>query len=278
MMRTIPIRAALAYGLGLGALALSAGGCFSESVTLGLACNALEQCGVDQVCDGSTNRCVLLENASMDNSGAEESEEDADAGEQCPVDDEQRCAQGGIDVQICTSGIWLPTDCDQVCANANIEPGAGMQVGACVDEGDGVSCLCADGVGGECLGNEPRSCTPAGLLEICLSGRFFRLECTTDCGSDGYPTAGPCVEGEGQGAADCVCADGLGASCSLSEQFTEECLDADFLQRCVDGQWYQTDCTEECDRNGGTGGTCELNGSVSSCVCEIGRASCRERV
>lgn len=245
-------------------LALSA--CFSEDVTLDLPCQQDEHCGLSQVCDAVSNRCVFPENASKtDGTGPEEGTEDADAGEACAVEDAQRCAPGGVDVQICSSGVWLPFDCDTVCADANPPPS--KQVGACVDNGGNISCTCADGIGGECMGNEPRTCTSAGLLEFCDSGRFFRLECTTDCADEGYPTAGPCVDDPTQGAADCVCADGLGASCSPAEQFAEECIDSGFFRKCVDGQWYQTSCADECARRGMTGGSCQVNGSVASCVC-----------
>ena len=257
----------------LAALGLvQSAGCFSESATEGLFCSADDQCGRGQVCDSVSTRCVLEEEESA-TTGDSETTTGSTTGssEACNTPDELRCDPNGVDVQSCQNGIWVNVSCDGVCQDNYAPPS--RQVGACIDNNGAVSCECADGLGGECMAGDPRTCTDQGLLEFCSTGQAFRLTCETDCADEGYPAGGvgPCVDEPGQGAPDCVCADGTGGSCSLSEQFVEECLNATFLRKCVDQTWYETDCNAECARttNGAsTTGSCVDNGGIFSCACD----------
>jgi hypothetical protein len=151
--------------------------------------------------------------------------------------------------------------------NNNAPPG--KQAGACVEQNGNPVCLCADSIGGECEGGEPSSCTESGLLEFCTEGRFFRLMCSTSCADDDYPVGGPCIpEGLGQGSASCQCADGMGGTCTIAEQFEEGCESGTVHRKCVDEQQWLTDCVEECARLGQSGGTCQDTGDGNfSCVC-----------
>lgn len=255
----------LSFGFALAALGLS--GCFQETVTLGLPCSANDQCGSDQECDPLSNSCIEKGAPSPTTGGDESGEDTGSQGDPCAPNGSTRCDPVGTAFQICQNGIWTNQSCDQPCMDQNQAPA--KQVGACVEQGGNPVCLCADGIGGQCDGSEPTTCTEAGDLQFCDSGRFFSLFCSTVCTEDGYPVGGPCVgEGQGQGSAACHCADGMGATCTIAEQFQEGCENATFYRRCVDETWWLTDCEAECQRLGQSGGSCQDTGNGSfSCVC-----------
>lgn len=251
-----------------GALALS--GCFQQNVTLGLACGADDQCGSDQVCDSEAFQCVeLAKDSDLGPVDTDSPTTDTNTVPQdpCAVDGDTRCEPSGVNFQQCVDGSWMNFSCNDVCQDANEPPG--KQAGACVGGSEDPSCVCADSIGGECEGNEPASCTEAGLLQFCTQGRFFGLMCSTKCADDDYSVGGPCVsEGQGQGSAACTCADGEGGTCTIAEQFAEGCENATFKRRCVDEIWWLTDCELECERFGQTGGTCTDQGDGNfECSC-----------
>ena len=252
---------ALFIGLGLG-------GCFQESVLHGLPCTADDQCANDQVCDSQAFLCVSASQESQTSASGSSTTDTGTMGEPCAPNGEHRCDPAGLDYQICTDGFWLNFDCSVQCMNDNEPPG--KQAGACVVEDGAPKCNCADSIGGECEGNEPASCTEAGLLQFCDAGRFFGLMCSTSCGEAGYPVGGPCIpEGQGQGSASCQCADGEGGACTIAEQFQEGCENATIKRKCVDETWWLTDCADECARMMMSGGTCQDNGGGNfSCVCQ----------
>jgi hypothetical protein len=223
-------------------LALSVAGCFSEEISLGLPCTESEQCGNGQVCDLGTARCVLDGEEETGGSGT-----DLPPVEPCNTDGTFRCAPTGPDIQACDSGVWTPISCDDACA--------GGKAGACVDDGSGAQCLCADGIGGECEGFVPQVCTEGGQIEFCLEGQIFRNDCSSACGIKEYPVAGPCVDPDMNGAY-CVCADNEASMCSLSQEFMETCAGPATASVCVDGTEWEIDCAEQCTRFPGGDPTC----------------------
>jgi hypothetical protein len=256
------------HGIGIALLALMTGACFQESVTLQLPCTADDQCGDGQVCDSVALQCVSVANESQTSeSTSDGTSGGSTTGDACAPEGSQRCEPEGVDFQICTDGFWLNYDCDAQCMDANMPPG--KQAGACVGGTESPTCLCADSIGGQCEGNEPASCTEAGLLQFCQQGRLFGLLCETSCADDGYPVGGPCIpEAQGQGSASCQCADGDGGTCTITEQFVEDCASATVHRRCVDETWWLTDCEQECMRQNMSGGSCEDTGGGNfECIC-----------